>query len=335
MSQPLQLQPQRRTLFEAFGHSFPKNITVEGWKHCDHPLVPKALPHWTWERELLFELVAWWVNGQTQPLLVRGPTGCGKSSSIRQFCAALGIPLYAPPITDELEFADLVVTTQLTGGNTIPTYAHLPLAMGAEGAPGIFLADDMDRARPAVLMAMKGIWENFGLQVDAYGIQSIAAHPSFRFAGTANTSLRGDPMHLYSTAKTQDFAVVDCFRVVRAGYLSAEAETDAVARAVPDLPSELIRMMVSAANAVRAAFMGVNSACTALPVTMSTRTLLRWATMTVERSGAASDSVTPVLHALQVAFLNSLDDLAPEVRQATEALIHGKLPAIEQPADAA
>ena len=52
------------------------------------------------------------------PLLLKGPTGCGKTRFIEHMAARLGRPLYTVACHDDLSAADLIGRYLLRGGET-------------------------------------------------------------------------------------------------------------------------------------------------------------------------------------------------------------------------
>lgn len=323
-SQETKLIQRDYNLQEAFGPEFPANQQVTGFEPSASPFVPRSEPHWVWDRTLLRDLIVWWQDGGHEGAYLFGHTGAGKSASIRQFCAALKIPMYEKTMYEGLEFEALVTNVDLAGGSSISSYAWLPLAMGAEGYPGIFVANEVDRADPGMLVGLHEILEGQPVLVHMGGLEPVDPAPTFRMAATGNTALAGDTTGLYVSAKQQDLAFQDRCWKLKVNYLEPAAERGLLARAVPMLPESLRKVMVDVANEIRAAFMGESSSSRALPLTMSTRTLLRWARMTWSFRGAEAKAMSPILYALDRALLNAADG-TPEVRKALEEIVKGKL----------
>ena len=85
-------------------------------------------------------------------------------------------------------------------------------------------------------------------------------------------------------------------------YPSRQVECGILHRMFPVLPTEVTDKMVDLANDVRKNFMGASSAHDALEVTFSTRTLIRWAKLTVAFQPLARQGISPVLYALDRAL---------------------------------
>ena len=329
MDQQMHLKVKQYSMREAFGDRFPDTIKVTGFEKSDCPFVPDRDPDWVWDRNVLRDLVIWWQDGGKDPALLFGHTGTGKSGAAKNFCAALNIPMYEKTIVRTTEFEELVTRVDLAGGSTIPSFSWLPLAMGAEGYPGIFCPNEIDRADPGMLVGLYEVLEGRPLTVSIGGLDVVKPSQFFRVLATSNTNLMGDPHGLYVSATQQDLAIVDRFWKIRVPYMDAQTEKDLLAKIVPQIAGtptgrKLTDAMVEVANEIRLAFMGESDANQALPLTMSTRSLVRWARMSWLYRGAASQGQSPVLMAMDRALVNAADG-HPGVRRAIEEIVKGKL----------
>ena len=308
------------TLREAFGPDYPQEHTIQGYEPSGYEFVPESDPIWQWDRSLLRILVIWWSAGKaTDHLYLAGHTGAGKSSLLRNFCARLHIPFYVRSIHADLEFNDVLSQTDLVEGNTVLHYGLLPLAMGVSGYPGIFTADDVDRADPGFLSGFYEVLQGQPVLTHNGGAELVRPQPGFRIACTGNTALMGDKDGLYVGAKQQDIAFGDRFWRVEASYLDPESELALLRKVVPDLSDEIRRRMVDVAHELRAAFIHGHGDIS-IPYPMSTRALARWAELTY----LLREAENPIYSALDISFLNAANGDSA-VRMAFLKLIEGKL----------
>jgi cobaltochelatase CobS len=324
MSQQVKLVPKQLTFKEAFGEQFSEEFTIQGYEPSNCQYVPVKDPDWVWDKRLLRDLCVWWNQGKKDPLYVFGSTGAGKSSGLRNFCASLNVPMYERTVYRGLEFAELVTSVDLVDGNTITNYGLLPLAMGAEGFPGVFCANEIDRADDGMLTGLYEVLEGQPLVTNVAGADLVRPMPGYHFVATGNTSMRGDFTGLYVGAAQKDIAFLDRFLKVKAFYLAEDSELQLLQRAVPDMQSAVLEGMVKVANDIRDAFMGNSESGSALPLTMSTRTLLRWARYTYSFRGAEQQGIQSIYYALDRAFLYSAEG-DEAVREAILELVEGRL----------
>ncbi len=85
------------------------------------------------------------------PLLLKGPTGCGKTRFVAHMAARLGRPLYTVSCHDDLTAADLTGRYLLKGGDTVWTDGPLTRAV-REGA--ICYLDEVVEARKDVTVVL-------------------------------------------------------------------------------------------------------------------------------------------------------------------------------------
>lgn len=85
------------------------------------------------------------------PLLLKGPTGCGKTRFVEHMAARLGRPLYTVACHDDLSAADLIGRYLLKGGETVWVDGPLTRAV-REG--GICYLDEVVEARKDVTVVL-------------------------------------------------------------------------------------------------------------------------------------------------------------------------------------
>ena len=93
---------------------------------------------------------------------------------------------------------------------------------------------------------------------------------------------------------------MDRFVLCEVGYPTPLIEQHILERSAPALPTELRELMVKFANEVREKFMGEGEG--AIEVTFSTRSLIRWADLTLRFQPVARQGLQPVMYALDRAW---------------------------------
>lgn len=117
------------------------------------------------------------------PLLLKGPTGCGKTRFVAHMAARLGRALYTVACHDDLSAADLIGRYLLKGGETV--WADGPLTRAVrEGA--ICYLDEVVEARKDVTVVLHPLTDDRRiLPIDRTG-EEIAAPPGFMLVASYN-----------------------------------------------------------------------------------------------------------------------------------------------------
>ncbi|MBV7378902.1 CbbQ/NirQ/NorQ/GpvN family protein [Maritimibacter dapengensis] len=127
----------------------------------------------------LFEVAA----KQDLPLLLKGPTGCGKTRFVAHMAAKLGRPLYTVACHDDLSAADLIGRYLLKGGETVWVDGPLTRAV-REGA--ICYLDEVVEARKDVTVVLHPLTDDRRiLPIDRTG-EELEAAPGFMLVASYN-----------------------------------------------------------------------------------------------------------------------------------------------------
>ncbi|WP_299134415.1 CbbQ/NirQ/NorQ/GpvN family protein [uncultured Amaricoccus sp.] len=117
------------------------------------------------------------------PLLLKGPTGCGKTRFVEHMAARLGLPLFTVACHDDLSAADLIGRYLLRGGET--EWMDGPLTRAVR-AGGICYLDEVVEARKDVTVVLHPLTDDRRrLVVDRTG-EELAAPASFMLVASYN-----------------------------------------------------------------------------------------------------------------------------------------------------
>jgi nitric oxide reductase NorQ protein len=110
--------------------------------NCRDPILTPATPYYdpVGEEVAIFES-AW---RRQLPLLIKGPTGCGKTRFVTHMAARLGLPLFTVACHDDLSAADLVGRHLIGDGKTL--WCDGPLTRAVRQG-GICYLDEIVEAR--------------------------------------------------------------------------------------------------------------------------------------------------------------------------------------------
>ncbi|MDR1085567.1 MAG: CbbQ/NirQ/NorQ/GpvN family protein [Deltaproteobacteria bacterium] len=246
------------------------------------------------------DLIVWFLYDK-DPLYVFGPLGSGKTSLIKELAARLNYPVFEVTGHSRLEFPELIGHLAVRDGGMFFQYGPLALALKYGG---LFLLNEIDLLDPSTAAGLNSILDGSPLCVPENGGEIIAPNPMFRFAATANTNGTEDTTGLYRGTLRQNCAFMDRFWLCEIGYPKPEFEQRLLEKTSPELPSDLRTRMVEFANEVRRLFVGSSTDSesrpdTVLDITFSTRTLLRWARLTVMFQPLSRQGISPILHSLE------------------------------------
>ncbi len=175
------------------------------------------------------------------PLLLKGPTGCGKTRFVAHMAARLGRPLYTVSCHDDLTAADLTGRYLLKGGDTV--WADGPLTRAVrEGA--ICYLDEVVEARKDVTVVLHPLTDDRRiLPLDRTG-ETLEAPPDFMLVVSYNPGYQ-------NILKTLKPSTRQRFLAVEFDFPKPEHEIPIVATE-SGLPEARVAPLVRLANALRA-----------------------------------------------------------------------------------
>lgn len=271
---------QVSTTFNVQAHP---ELEVLGYADASHPQIPRRQDGYVFRPDLLRDVLAFLHEAGGDGLFLTGPTGSGKTSLITQIAARLNWPVQSVTCHGRLELQALIGQFVLRNGST--EFVHGPLSVAARDGH-LLILNESDLMDPSELAGLNDIIEGQPLVIAENGGEVIPPHPQCRVIATGNSAGSGDGSGLYQGVLRQNLAFMDRFRVIQVDYPALELEQAVVQRAVPSLPSEIVTKMLVVASEIRRLFLGEDREAPALTLTMSTRTLVRWATLAVTFKGA-------------------------------------------------
>lgn len=271
----------------------PENLAVWGYAERT-PFVPEVDANYHFRKQTLSDLLAWHMLGGTEGLYLTGPTGSGKSTLILQTAARLNVPVQRVTAHSRLETPELVGHYTVVNGSM--SFVDGPLTVALREGHW-FLLDEIDLLDPATAAGLNGIVEGAPLVIPEKGGDIIAPAAGFAFIATGNTAGFGDRTGFYQGTLRQNMAFLDRFWMVEIDYPEAGQEEAILGQLVPTVPEEIRKGMVNFAGEVRKLFLGGQ-----IEVTLSTRTLIRWAKLAEFFRPMAAQGKNPLHHALERAL---------------------------------
>ncbi|MEI4233926.1 MULTISPECIES: CbbQ/NirQ/NorQ/GpvN family protein [Roseovarius] len=229
------------------------------------------------------------------PLLLKGPTGCGKTRFVEHMAAKMGKPLYTVACHDDLSAADLIGRYLLKGGETVWVDGPLTRAV-REG--GICYLDEVVEARKDVTVVLHPLTDTRRtLMIDRTG-EELVAPGGFMLVASYNPGYQNVLKRLKPSTRQR-------FLSISFDFPNPETEI-AVVASESGLERGRVAPLVRLAGHIR------NLSGMDLEEGVSTRLLIYGATLMAGGMG--------VEQALDAAIIEPLSD-EPDVRRALHDLV--------------
>lgn len=174
------------------------------------------------------------------PLLLKGPTGCGKSRFVEAMAASTGRPLVTVACNDETSAADLLGRWLVRGGDTV--WQDGPVTRAVRGGAILYL-DEIAEAREDVIVVLHPLSDHRReLYVDRHD-ETIAAAPGFMLVASFNPGYRRGPKEVKPSTRQR-------FIAIQFDYPSAAIEAEVVASEA-GCDASLAKRLVAVARKIR------------------------------------------------------------------------------------
>lgn len=252
----------------------PKSLMILGFSNDKDAAIPVRHDNYIFRREVLRDLLAFLRKPNGDALFITGPTGSGKTSVVNEVCARLNWPVQLLTLNNRFEFSQLTghftYSSQKEGGAPEMTFQYGPLAKAMKYGH-VLVLNEIDLADAGELAGLNDVLEGRPLVLADNAGEIIHPHPLFRVVATANSCGNGDGTGRYMGVQQLNLAFLDRFRFLEVGYQSPDVEERLLAKTVPAM-KPVLASLVRLANEIRTLFFERR-----ISLTMSTRTLLRWA----------------------------------------------------------
>lgn len=261
---------------QTFGIAMEGGYPIEG---LDEPTdyTPTVDPDYVFRLEYMRLMLGFWFSGEIFLALV-GHRGCGKTSFITQWHAKLNLPLLIVVAHQRMEIDDLIGRYLPTEDGSLCWHDGPVLTAAKEGLS--VLIDEYYVLEPGVTTGLNGLLQGDMIVVPETG-EVVRVAPGFRVFAATNPA---DPSAGYFGRNQQDAANLDRGWLLQMDYPTPEEELPLVVKELVDgglpdaeIAKSIAEQMVDVANDIRGQFCGVSDKRSSLPITMSTRSLRRWA----------------------------------------------------------
>jgi nitric oxide reductase NorQ protein len=140
------------------------------------------------------------------PVLLKGPTGCGKTRLVRHMAWRLGRPLVTVACHDDLGASDLTGRFLIEGGET--RWSDGPLTAAAR-AGAIAYLDEIVEARQDTVVVLHPLCDDRRLLPLERAGELVAAHPNFQLVISYNPGYQSLAKELKPSTR-QRFVAIEC-----------------------------------------------------------------------------------------------------------------------------
>lgn len=179
---------------------------------------------------------------QNLPLMLKGPTGCGKTRFVEHMAATVGRPLITVACNDDTSSADLLGRWIVTGDGT--RWQDGPAARAVrEGA--ILYLDEIAEARSDVIVVLHPLTDHRRRLIIDRNSEEIAAAPGFMLVVSFNPGYQRSLKELKPSTRQR-------FVGLSFGYPAADAETRII-RGESGVEEDVARRLVKLGASMRGA----------------------------------------------------------------------------------
>lgn len=153
--------------------------------------------------------------------MIIGPTGCGKTSCVKEVCTRLGIPLHIFDMGSMIDpISSLLGVHRLKDGKSIFDFAEFTKAIQE---PGVILLDEINRSSMGsnnILFPCLDDRRSLSVEIASGDtVREIKVHPEVTFIATANIGSE------YTGTMMMDRALINRFFPLELGFIPTSEET--------------------------------------------------------------------------------------------------------------
>lgn len=226
-------------------------LEVKKQNEQKNPFIPKWDPSF-WIDEEALEILAYSIAENKNCMMV-GPTGCGKSTLVKNFASLLNQPARRINFNRDTRASDVIGEKTLDEDRKIKFIDGVFTQCARNG--WWVLLDELDAAPPGVLMRMQSaLEEERQLVLTENDAEEVEIHPDFRIISTSNTKGQGDSCGQYAGTHVVNVSTLNRFAVVvEMNFPPRDKEVEIITtKSKVELP--IAKKMVEVARLVRNGF---------------------------------------------------------------------------------
>lgn len=185
---------------------------------------------------------------RAQNVMMLGPTGSGKTQTVRWVAKALGRPLFPFNLGATQDPRGALIGNTHFDNEEGTFFNQSPFIEAIQTPNAIILLDELSRANPEafnILMTVLDDGQRYVRLDEQADSPVVKVHPTVTFMATANIG------HEYSSTRVIDRAIKDRFVTVQMDYLSESEEFQLLTKLFPDVSDHNRKMVAKAVTQVR------------------------------------------------------------------------------------
>jgi len=183
--------------------------------------VPLTNGNYVVRREILREVIHWYLFQPTKWLYLWGPTQSGKTSFVDEFFGRIGMPVITTTGHKKMPLEEIFGYWAPSANGLV--WENGPVCEAAHYGV-IAVINEFDRVRAESAIALNDAMKPGGLSIPNKGGAHMKTRPGFRLVLTGNSNLLGDVSGNYGTASTHDVSMLERIFAVHVDY--PDMETD-------------------------------------------------------------------------------------------------------------
>lgn len=181
-------------------------------------------------------------------VLMTGPTGSGKTMTVRWLAESLGRPLFVFNLGATQDARSSLIGNTHFNKSEGTYFSQSPFIKAIQTPNAVILLDEVSRANPEafnILMSVLDKNQRYVRIDEDSSTPVIDVHPTVTFIGTANVGVE------YSATRVIDRALLDRFVTINMKYLDEEGEVTLLTKLFPSLDTSDIERVAKIVTMIR------------------------------------------------------------------------------------